>query len=205
MDLMKIEPKITFSESSFYKLFKQMGFKRHVLVDRSAETEKLLEYRLRFYQVLFHYFDDCQNEFCFFDWSSFSKSNFQQKAWSMRGEKAIKFENYCYCSLHFFGLLTQEKLRCCQFVKGSLSSVIVFNFLEKTLSKLNEEVIKRNRKLVLILDNSPMNHSIPFKNFAFTKKITVLYTPPNSSFVNPIEKLFAFFKTKLKGLHGISQ
>ena len=130
---------------------------------------------------------------------------FSKKAWSQKSVKAVKKIRFVYSCLHLLTILGEDSIESYQFLKGQLSSPIIFHFLKTSLTLLIEKYRTVGKKLVLILDNSPMNHSRALKNFAFYTKIRIFYTPPYSSFVNPVETTYAFIKNRLRQIFSISE
>ena len=53
------------------------------------------------------------------------------------------------------------------------------------------------RNLYLVLDNAPYNRARSVKNLAHRLRIKILYLPPYSPNLNPIERLWKFMKKKL--------
>ena len=199
------ELKHLISLSGFYELLKVKGYKYRQIIRRSYECLNVKEYRIWYY---YYWLDVLENKdyFClYFDWSSFSESNFQRKIWSQKVSKAIITEQYHYQSLHLLTLMSNFKMEALQFVQGSLSSFIIFRFLKTVLLELEHQMVSQNKTLVVILDNSPMNHSVSLKNFSYSRRIHLLYTSPNSSFQNPIEMAYTKIKKSLKRVFSSSK
>ena len=56
-------------------------------------------------------------------------------------------------------------------------------------------VIKSNA--VIVMDNHPSHHSHMVRDALADHGIQVLYLPPNASYLNPIERLWGYFKNEL--------
>ena len=120
---------------------------------------------------------------------------FKKKSWSSLGKKSIVKDYYPYARLHLLALLGLNGIIEIQYVTGALNSPIIFDFLFQTLEKDAHHI---GKDLVGVLDNSPLNHSNAVRNLAWKNEFTLLFTAPNSCFLNPIELLFAKFKASLK-------
>ena len=55
---------------------------------------------------------------------------------------------------------------------------------------------KRDKKLYLVLDNAPYNRSYQLRNLAKLLEIKIVYLPPYSPNLNPIERFWKFVKNK---------
>ena len=58
---------------------------------------------------------------------------------------------------------------------------------------------KRDKKLYLVLDNAPYNRSYQLRNLAKLLEIKIVYLPPYSPNLNPIERFWKFVKNKAIG------
>ena len=166
--------------------------------DRFSETPDVKEARISF---LLNYVLRSKNPrsvFFYFDWSSFADSNFKRLSWSLRGQKSLTHHRYAYSCLHLLALVSNERVEAYQMVRGTLCSQIVFNFLSGALDFLLQTLERQNCSAVVILDNSPLNISNALVHFCIRRRVTLLFSAPNSSFLNPIEMLFAFTKAPLK-------
>lgn len=187
-----------FSKSFLYTILKQKNFRFKAVVERKNENASIKKARVHFYQRYSIFLNDSNTECLYFDWTSFCEGNFKNKIWSQRREKSIVKSVYVYSNLHLFVLLGPDCIQSFQFIRGRLSSQLIFSFLSQTIDGLLNFSNARNKNLVIILDNSALNHSLPLFSFMANTRITLLFTAPNSSFSNPIEMLFAKIKTPLK-------
>jgi transposase len=186
------------SHSKLYRTLKAGGWKFRPVVFHSNETNNLKSARIWFFDQFLSILNDTREVVAYFDWSSFSEHNFQKKNWVQSGRRAVSNEVYVYAKVHLLAMISHQSVESVQFVRGNLSSQLIFDFLSQSIKKLLQNSPKRISRLTIVLDNSPMNHSKAIKNFCLTSKVKLLYTAPNSSFLNPIEQLFAKIKTPLK-------
>ena len=116
-------------------------------------------------------------------------------------ENPIVKSKYIYSNLHLLVLLGPDRIKSFQFVRGRLSGKIIFSFLKKTIDGLLRYRAVQDKEFVIILDNLPLNQSSSLFYFMVNKRITLLFTSPTSSFLNPVEMLFAKIKQLLKKLY----
>ena len=113
-------------------------------------------------------------------------------------ERDVVSKSYVHVKIHLLAMFSREKVESEQFILGNLNSSLIFNFIMQTVENWLRKNPKRRVRLTIVLDNSPMNHSWAIKNFCLIKKMKLLYTAPNSSFLNPIEQMFAKIKALFK-------
>lgn len=187
-----------FSRSSLYRLIKYRGFNFRSIIQRNNENGPNKLSRIRFYKYYTDLLIPSDIQCCYFDWTSFAENNFKKRIWAQRGDKPIVKSRYSYSNLHLFVLLGREKVFSFQFFKGRISSEIIFSFLSQSIIGIERFYGLQRNSLVVILDNSPLNQSLSLFNFMTIREIKLLFTAPSSSFLNPIEMLFAKVKQPLK-------
>ena len=187
-----------FSQTTLYRTVKAGGWKFRPVVFHSNETDTLKNARIWFFERFLPMLNDPREVVVYFDWSSFSEKNFQKKSWAKSGERAISTEIYVYAKIHLLAVLGHNEVESIQFVRGNLTSSLIFDFVSQSIESLLEKNHKRGVRLTIVLDNSPMNHSWAIKNFCLIKRVKLLYIAPNSSFLNPIEQMFAKVKSPIK-------
>lgn len=94
--------------------------------------------------------------------------------------------------------MSADGIESIQFVRGTLTSAVIFHFLELTIESLKRGCDQRGAELIIILDNSKLSQSDPLFNFVILNSVKLLFTAPQSCFLNPIEMFFAFLKEPLK-------
>ena len=196
---------VLISQSSLRKMILFQGFRFKKNVPRLSQTDKSKNARSLFMKEYLHKLQDSNTEVHYFDWSSFSAQNFQQKSWSMSGEKSIVNDSYSYSSLHFLALMGPEKVEAVQFVRGPLCSPTIFNFMREVIELVCERAHSREKNVVVVLDNSPLNHSLAMAGLTQHFQFSLLFTAPNSSFLNPVEYMFAKVKAGLKSKVSLSK
>ena len=135
----------------------------------------------------------------------FLGTKFKKKSWSAIGSKNISNEQYTFAKIHLLAILGRIKIKSFQLIKGTLSSVIIFNFLSFSLGQLSQRFQMKNKPIFVILDNSPMCHSRALKKFVTANNYLLVYTSPNSSFSNPIEYMLGKIKTPLRSHYCMSK
>jgi len=68
---------------------KSMGYTRLKPVVHSQETDSIKNARISFFVKYVEILQTPKVKVLYFDWSSFSSNNFQQKVWSVRGRRAV--------------------------------------------------------------------------------------------------------------------
>jgi transposase len=58
--------------------------------------------------------------------------------------------------------------------------------------------VYNKKKIVILLDNATMHHSILFKNLAKALQVYFLFNAPHSSRINQIEYLFEYVKRDMR-------
>jgi hypothetical protein len=185
-------------ESGVYRAVRALGFRFKEPKAKAVESEQLKDARVLFYNRLLDALQDDSVHVCNFDWTSFSPSNFKRRHWARTGEQNKVEGRYQYQKLHLLALLDSQGGVVGQFVKGSLGHGVVFCFLRDAVLRASRRLAQPHHRLVVILDNSPLNHVLPIKYFAVANKVSLLFTPPTSYFSNAVELLFAMLKAPLK-------
>ena len=189
------------SYSSFYRIIKESGLKFKTIKNHTNQTKQLKLARIHFFCQYVKIMGDNITECLYFDWTSFAESNFKQKAWAHGSNSAVVNTLYSYSKLHLLVILGPTKVITFQFVKGTLKSEIIFDILLSTFNNILNYIEGEVPPRVLVLDNSPLNHSTTIYNFFIDRNIKLLYTAPFSSFLNPIEFVFVKVKAPLKSIY----
>ena len=144
-----------------------MGVSLKKAVKREKETDNVKEFRIWYYVELSTLLFIEKSYFIFFDWSSFAETGFKNRSWSEIGKKSIIREGYSYKKLHLLALLGKNEVEFYQFTLRRLTAPLIFDFLQKSLENLIKKYQQLNLRLIVILDNSPLNHSRAIKNFCW--------------------------------------
>ena len=172
---------------------------------RINQTDEVKEARCHFLREYVGMLRCPRTEIFYFDWTSFSGNNFQARSWSGSGRKSVVNDAYQYSKLHLLALLSLQGLIAMQYVTGSLNSPIVFDFLLRVLEKVTRKAHEEGNNVVIVLNNSPLNQATAIKNLVMQERFTLLFTAPNSSFLNPVELLFGKLKAGLKTKNSASK
>lgn len=188
--------KETCTFSNFYKSFKilkynYIGAKKYMKNDEEEKTK-----RINFLLNLIGYVNDKKSELFYFDCTSVSEKNLKKKAWSNRFEKTSFKPLFRYQTTHIMMLISLKSVVSFQFMKGNLSTRIIFLFLKESIRRIKQNL--HGKCITIILDNAPMNKTQLIKNLAVKEKVKFVFIPPNNPYFNMIEYLFRFIKRGLK-------
>ncbi len=204
-ELRSLQPQHDYTKQEVYRVLHLMGIRHKKNVPRTYEIATVKEYRKWFLKDFIRILERPTVHLFYFDCTSFSAGNFQQKSWAVAGRKAVVGDVYVYKKLHMLAVLSHEGVKATQWVSGGLSSKIIFQFMLAFLREVQPDVRRRNGQAWLVLDNAPVNRSRALQTAALQFGFSILFTAPNSSFLNPIEYLFAKAKVPLKSALGASE
>ncbi len=88
-------------------------------------------------------------------------------------------------------IILQFKLCYYQLIDGSFNGD---RFLEFLVGAVNEGVLRRN--VVLVMDNAPIHKTAAVKEFLELHHIELVFLPPYSPDLNPIENFFSMVKSR---------
>ena len=178
---------VEYTTSGVTKLLKRMGFsyKKPKAVPGKADRQKQQG------------FIDDYNRFKFRGKVYFSDSTHPQHnpvisyGWFKKGIEFDVFTNSGRFRININGALCLDGLdiitRTCDRVNGDSICDLL-----KAIRRKNP----KEKKLYLVLDNAPFNRSKKVRAIAKELKIKLEYLPPYSPNLNPIERLWKFFKKK---------
>ena len=112
--------------------------------------------------------------------------------WIKKGEEKEVFTNSGRNRINILGAVEINKIEIITRSYETINQYSVCDFLKSIRSKN-----PNNEKLYLILDRGPSNRAISVKELAKTLNIKIVYLPPYSPNLNPIERLWKFFKKKV--------
>ena len=134
-----------------------------------------------------------------FDVTSLNQYGFKKKAWSRVGTKNwVASEKFRYPSVHILMCITASRIVSFMLVNGRLTSKIVLYFFSKTFKHFRSNVLKGDRDLVLVMDNSPLHKTRDMIAYFARSNIKVLFTVPHHPILNPIEHIFLILKSTFK-------
>ena len=157
--------------SGVYRAVRALGFRFREPKTAQVESERLKDARVLYFDQYLRDLQDDSTDVCHFDWTSFSPGNFKRRQWGRVGVPNVVEERYQYTKLHFLALLDSKGGVVGQFVQGSLNQAVVFCFVRDAVLKLRSQASPGNNRLLIVLDNSPFNHSLPLKLFAVQNQV----------------------------------
>lgn len=189
------------SFNKFYTSCKELGLTYKKILKKSGSQTKNFKLFENFLIQIANIFDTETHISLFFDVSSINDLSFKQKSWALTNKNSIVKKLFTYNLTHIVALLSTTKLEAIQFIKGNLINLDLISFLNEAVG-----TIKMNypgKKVVILLDNARMHYTEYFKNFAEVNRIQLIYIPPSSPMLNPIEYFFRYIKTSLKKIHTL--
>ena len=126
-------------------------------VFRVNQTGKAKDARCHFMREYARVSRDTAVEVYYFDWTSFSRQNFQARSWSGSGEKSIVTDSYPYSKLHLLAHLGPTWLVALQYVSGNLNSPVIFDFIFQVFVEITRKTHRNGKDIIAVLDNSPLN------------------------------------------------
>lgn len=193
------------SRSSFYRTLKITGLRYRTAVKHPFETAAVKESRIWFFVYFTKFLSDPNTECFYFDWTSFAEGNFKKRCWALKGVRSVANKLYTYAGLHLLTIMSQQGIEAFQFVRGNLNSNLEFNFFSGAMINIRRKVALRIKRIVVVLDNSPLNNSNALINFVVDQKFNLLFTAPNSCFLNPIEMAYAYLKHPFKNMYSTNK
>lgn len=178
---------VKYTISGATKLLKRMGFsyKKPKPVPGKADKEKQQDFIEAYNRLKGHgkvYFSDSTHP---------QYNPVLSYEWIKKGMDFDVFTNSGRFHLNINGALCIDDLdiitRTCEKVNGDSICDLL-----KAIRAKN----KGDERLYLVLDNAPFNRSRKVKALAKELKIKLVYLPPYSPNLNPIERLWKFFKKK---------
>lgn len=178
---------IEYTTSGITKLLKRMGFsyKKPKAVPGKADKKKQQDF-IDIYNAL-----KKRGKVYFSDSTHPQHNPVISYGWFKKGVEFDVFTNSGRSRLNINGALCLDDLdivaRTCNRVNG------------ESICELLKAVRKKNvggGRVYMVLDNAPFNRSKKVRNLAKKLKIKLIYLPPYSPNLNPIERLWKFFKKK---------
>lgn len=104
--------------------------------------------------------------------------------------RSIKTRNLSVCSA-----MNHAKLLYHRVQDSAYNSVSFSSFLEALIDELANQNINNP---ILIVDNVPFHKNVHVKETIIRKQASIIFLPPHSPFLNPIENLFSKWKNSVK-------
>ena len=155
--------------------------------------ETRFEYANQFLQKISQINDE---SLIFDDETGFSISMKRKRGRSKKGAKAIKIvENIRTRNISICCAMNKNKIFKFEIKDRAYNQENFIDFLSSLFQLFNEEQIGN---ATLVMDNVPFHKTKKVKEFVEERGYTLLFLPPYSPFLNPIENLFSKWKNFVK-------
>ena len=125
----------------------------------------------------------------------------RKKGWSPMGITPVQVENFHRGKRYqVLPAYTQDGVLLSQVYDGSTDSVVFAEFIRQLLPLCGRWPEPRS---VLIMDNASIHHSIYVKQMCAEAGVILIYLPPYSPDLNPIEEFFAELKIFMRQNWGV--
>lgn len=135
----------------------------------------------------------------FIDETGFNLSGHKKYGWHPKGKPISIDIPQKSINYSLIGAVTKDELIGFMVFKGSINTVLFLGFLLLLLKQIIRDEEKNLDKCIFILDNASIHRS--FLN-NFNLGLNVLWLPPYSPFLNPIELLWNLWKKKVYNKDG---
>jgi transposase len=127
-------------------------------------------------------------------------TTFRENGWAYRGKRAQKATNFVRGQRYsLLPAITANGLLYCDIKKGGYSGDDFLHWLDKLLEYMNPYPAPQS---ILVLDNCRIHHVPGVEEKCAKKGIRLVYLPPYSPDLNPIEECFSFVKSFIRR-HGL--
>ena len=121
---------------------------------------------------------------------------FRRRGWSPRGVTPVMVAQFQRGQRYqILPAYSQDGIVCARVFQGSTDANIFLDFIEQMLSHCNPFPGKRS---VVIMDNASIHHSKEIEAACARAGVKLVYLPPYSPDLNPIEEFFAELKAFIK-------
>ena len=118
--------------------------------------------------------------------------------WSMKGTRIVKSYKRSRVKYTIISAISNKKVICNKIIKGSANAIQFKDFLT--------EVIKNtDRPMFLLMDNARFHHSKIVLDYIQTTNHQIIYNVPYAPEYNPIELIFAKFKSLMRKKNNSTQ
>lgn len=194
--------RVSISKSTFYRLFRILGFRYKKIMQELPSRDRVLIHRILYMEELICDLQDKKTKVLFFDSTTFSDSNLKKRGWSLPNSNFHMTKKFSYSQTHLLLLIDDSQIVSVQLFKGNMINLDIISFLEISLDSYTR--YRKNKKIVVVLDNATMHQTSHFKNFVLQNKYHLLFTVPRHPLFNAAEYVFRFIKTRLKNKYSLS-
>lgn len=173
------------------------SFKRISLLPAQRNSDPNIEKRREYAEEFYHLLSTIDNnKFIFIDEVGFNISMRQNYGRSMIGTRAIKIvpglrnKNFSVCCA-----ISKETILDFKIQKMAYNTEYFTDFIYQLIEKLRSLNIEN---AVLVLDNVPFHKSASIKTLIELNGHKILFLPPYSPFLNPIENFFSQWKSLIR-------
>lgn len=129
------------------------------------------------------------------DESSFNKEMKESYGYSEIGKPVIQTTtSQRHQKYSLLMAITNNKVLSYQIHKGSINKEIYYSFLNSMITELRKE----EKNYYFLMDNVSFHHSHTIKKLISDNNYQIIYTPPYSPELNPIEMTFSVLKNNFK-------
>ncbi|ESK87515.1 transposase orfb [Moniliophthora roreri MCA 2997] len=173
-----------------------MGLTRKILYKIASEQNEVC--RADFRTTIRIQFSGTGEEFVTVDESSKDECTLSHRygrsLWGHRAElKALFVHGDCYSLV---AVMSTNGYIAIRVVEGSVESFEFFDFIVKKV--VPKMCLFPDAQSVLVMDNCHIHHNKALQDFLNAAEIMLLYLPPYSPDLNPIEELFSAWKAYLR-------
>jgi putative transposase len=189
----------TISFSSFYQALKHKGFRyKSIRYERQVKRDLSRRHRNLFLTFICHLVLEVdKSELVFLDESAINPNNFRKHCWFKKGTPNTITTRMKYEKISMLGAVTARDLVSLQFVHSNVNREVFFNFVRTTLEFVRRRQ-KKNKTIVLMLDNCPIHRSSMLTNFCARKGVMLVYGLPQKCQFNLIEYFWEYMKRDLR-------
>ena len=191
-EILKLKFDINLSKSTIYRILKnKLKYKYRKTMVKNKDLNNL-NYKIISFILLKIVILSMQKNFnfIFIDETNFCLKNNNFKTW-IKYDENLNYGPKKKDKLNLILAVSVNRVINYTFTRENINKDNFLIFMEKTISKLNEDEIKTT---VFIMDNLSVHLCENIKNLMKMKKLKVLYSVPYESKFNPIELSFRFIK-----------